>query len=335
MKIIKRCKRVFPLFVLAMFFGLTPTVPVAAEFEDGVPLDLIKALLSNAIPGGEVKLSAGILEGFPSFTLPDDFEVLGSLDQGYSQRVALRTSLDEQAAIAAIQDALGAVGWQVMEVFNPGSMQGGFVSSASPPLIPAQLCHDRFGSLRLGVNEGETGRLVSLTHSNVQSLGSFDQGSCAEQAARIQQSLMLMGRSGVSQYAPRLVLPRPEGLPGGSSPIPMIMGGGGGGSNRDWESRAVLTATLSITQVYEHFAMQMSEQGWTQDEKAESSQLQSGLWLRTVAGDGEILALLSVLALQENNYDLRLRLIARNSNDTPGSNVQFNGQVIQRDPRVF
>jgi hypothetical protein len=103
---------------------------------------------------------------------------------------------------------------------------------------------------------------------------------------------------------PRLVMPS-------SSEMTSAMGGygGGGGSMNEWEVRTVLSGDWELEKVFEHFADQIAEQGWQRDARVTGDAMASGSWTKTVDGDIELIASLTVLVTGDNNYDLRFRLL--------------------------
>jgi hypothetical protein len=71
---------------VAVFLALNALpLSAATEFEDSVPLDLVKVFLGN-LGIGEPLLYSDIMDDFPPFTLPAGFAVRGSIDQVYAQR---------------------------------------------------------------------------------------------------------------------------------------------------------------------------------------------------------------------------------------------------------
>lgn len=316
------------MFALSL---LSAALPAATEFDDSVPLDLVKIFLGN--PGfGEPNLYVDILDGFPPFAVPAGFEVLGSADLVFSQRVVLRTALDEAEARAALQAAFVTAGWQEMDVSGfVMQQQTGFISPVPPnfPRQQFQLCHNQYGNLQVGIGTGSAGRLVNLTRG-VQPQGNFNQPTCEEQMQMMQGTFQgRIGRQqGVAQYVPRLELPSQA-----ANAVPRaygFFGGGGGGSGNDYETRGSLQSDRSINEIHAHFADQIAAQDWVQDTQAVGEVLAIGSWTRTVEGDQELIGVLSVIETGADFYDLRFRVLARSDEGMP--NLGIRGQVIQRDP---
>lgn len=125
-------KRLVACIAPMMLALVAMPLTAATEFENSIPIELARLFLGNPGTGGAT-IYQDIMDEFPPFTVPDAFEVMGSLDQMYLQRVVLRTDLDAEAAKTAITGTFTAAGWQVMDFnnFRPGQ-QGGFVSATQP-----------------------------------------------------------------------------------------------------------------------------------------------------------------------------------------------------------
>lgn len=286
-------------------------LPAATEFEDSVPVELAKLFLGN--PGiGEATLYRDVMDDFPPFTVPAAFEVLGSLDQVYLQRVILRTDLDADAATAALTAAFTANGWQLIDLANFGAGQrGGFVSAAQPQL-PVQICHDDYGMLQVQVSTSADGKFVNLNRSRAGMMGGSGNVDASMSPCDPARFGMMgpMGpgaRGGVIAHMPTLVVPEAGDA---LRSMPSIRGGGGGSPN-DWESSTPLASELSLQQLYEHFAPQLIAQGWALDSVGTGSFLATGSFTKTVEGDMELIGILNVLELAENSFDLKFRLVSK------------------------
>ena len=66
----------------------------ATEFEDSIPVDVVKALFS-ASATAQIEIYSDVMDDFPAFQLPTDFSVIGSVNQNGSLRVTLETQADE------------------------------------------------------------------------------------------------------------------------------------------------------------------------------------------------------------------------------------------------
>lgn len=286
---------------LCALAGAVLAVPAVAEteIEDSLPIDLARLFVGSAF--GEARFYSDILDDFPDFTVPEDFEVRGSLDQGYSQRVVLRTSLQQEAAEEAITAAFAENGWRPLDLPEAGpGPQVGFVSDQMPTR-PLQLCHDALGTIGVSLSAAGEGRLVSLSRSIVQPVPQ----TCEEQEAR--RGFFRPG-AGLAEYMPRLVMPEQED--GRDRPF---MGGGGGGSSNDWESRASIAIDWSADRLFHHFSSQVIEQDWTLDAESIGGLLSTGTWTKSPEDGVELIGILSVLELTDDNYEMRFRVLRTNA----------------------
>ncbi|MES2624742.1 MAG: hypothetical protein V4628_05660, partial [Pseudomonadota bacterium] len=96
------------------------------EFVDSVPLDVVKQFIGSPMRT-ESALYSDIMDAFPPFAVPANFDVLASADQGFVQRVILSTTLDEEAARAALTNAFVAEGWVEVPIYGMPMRQTGFV----------------------------------------------------------------------------------------------------------------------------------------------------------------------------------------------------------------
>jgi len=138
--------------VLALLSLLASPLYAADEFQHKVPLEFVKALLSNNTPF-DVRLYAGIPSHFPAIKLPDSVVLLGSADMGHSQQVLLRVEgngIDQRSQlISSLQDQ-----GYILLTEVPAAAQGGAGGMPVSPVLagaPMQLCHDEHGVLSLRI----------------------------------------------------------------------------------------------------------------------------------------------------------------------------------------
>lgn len=304
-------------------FLLSSALPAATEFEDSVPLDLVKILVGNSRVMGEPLLYADIMDDFPPLELPEDFTVLGSLDRGYNQTVVLSTTLDELAASTALESVFVAAGWQEISQFNPGMQQENGFISPNPTVEFLQYCHDQYGNVGVTTTVSGAVRQVSLSHTDQRALGNME-SSCEDQIAQM-QGRFRPRQAAIAQYMPRLELP-PRPANSVSIGVGLFTGGSGGsGSGNDFETRSQLASDLDLAGVFAHFAVQVVAQGWDADAESVGEAFATGSWTRTV-GDQEIIGVLSVVELGENSYDLRFRVLGRAEAGSPALGI--GGQRI-------
>ncbi len=296
---------------LLTFLALTAQPALAATaFDDEVPTEVVNQVL-GAMFGGQAHLYSDLPEGFPPFALPEDMTVLAGVDQGWSQRVILKSPFDYQAAIALAYRALMDAGWQLVPRPGTQMQQAGFINPQQPS-PQTQLCHNEHGFMDVSIQSDVAATYVNLVR-NVPQPG-MPVPSCEPETAaanalippEVQQRMQqqMQQQMQLQEFMPRLVLPRVTEM---TSP----MGGYGGGpsSQNDWEVRATLSGTWSLEQVFRHFADQIADQGWERDARVTGDAMASGSWTKTVESDIELVGSLVVLSTGDESYDLRFRLI--------------------------
>jgi hypothetical protein len=304
----KRLNVVSPLLVLAL--AAQPAL-AETEFGDSVPREVVNQFISDQIGGGAGKLYSDILDAFPPFTVPDAFTVLASADQGYVRRVVLKTSLDAEAAKAAVVEAFIAEDWQQMPVFGGAAPQTGFVSATPSQTQPTSLCKDGLGNVSINVTGDAAPRYLSVSHSSFGAMRGGQQMTCAEQIQMYSQGPGgLRGRQGpqLGEYMPRLVMPE------ANTPAPQrsVLGMSSGGSSNDWETDAMLASDQSIDELLEHFTSQVDAQGWAGDSEVAGANVATASWTKTI-DDMELLGLLTILELADDNWEMKFRIVRKNT----------------------
>lgn len=302
----KVLNKVVPAMILPL---VSPALVADTEFGDTVPREVVMQFVGGnplAAPG---RLYSDILADFPDFEVPDGFSVLASADQGYSQRVILRTELDEMEASAAVGDALTDAGWSLVPEFGqPGPPQTGFIGVNSMPRYQ-QFCHDDLGNITVSVVQGAAPRYVNLNRATQVNMG--NQPTCAQRLDPGYQQFGPpgFGRQGLSQYVPRLVMPMASATAANQPRLDAVSfaSGGGGGSN-DYESRGSLQSDMGIDDIAQYFIEQIEQQGWAPDSKVTGSVVASGSWTKTI-DDMDLVGTLLIVQQAENTWDLRFRVL--------------------------
>lgn len=276
----------------------------AEEFQEVIPIEVAEALFSFGA-SGNLRVYADIVDEFPNFSLPAQFEVLGSsVRAGAMMTLALRTPLDEDSARTALIESFANEDWIEMPEFGPPRAEYGFVSANQPaPPSYKQLCHDDFGQMTMAYSEGEAANVLTLNTGNA--FGG-DYRSCAE---RIQQIETSMARSsqrgmGISQYMPLLIVP--EDARQGRMPFINVSGSSSSGNSAETDTSFMLEWELDA--LYEHLADQIVEQGWTLDAESLGSVTASGNWTRQLEEGANLVLRLDVVSQQEDRFDLTLRV---------------------------
>ena len=324
-------KRLPVLISLLILSATSHPASADTEFVDSVPLEVVKQFVGNPFRG-EGTLYSDILDAFPPFTVPADFKVLASADQGYLQRVILSSTLDEEAASAALTAAFVAEGWMQVPNYGMPTQQTGFVSAEQPALQFQQLCHDDHGTVTVTVNAGTGTRYININRNIGPPGMALMQPGCAEMVGQATQNSTAMGFRGgniVAPYAPKLLMPQSNTTP---TPSMGFFGGGGGGSQNDWESRGTLALDWSINEIYAHFAEQIAEQGWATDSEATGAMVATGNWTKYI-DDMDLVGTLSILKLADNVWELHFRLVRQGGAQRGAANggVFIESTSIVRD----
>ncbi|MDT8364685.1 MAG: hypothetical protein RQ714_08605 [Nitrosomonas sp.] len=304
------------LLLIAMFM-LASSAQAATEFEDTIPLDLAKIFL-NLGNAPAVGIYSDIMEDFPRFDIPEDFSILGSLDQGVVQRVVLATSNTLEEANSLLLESLAMEGWRELPLPNrvAAPQPRGFVPAGGqqPNAIPLDLCHDDFGNMTLTFNAGDDGNIVSLIHTNNRMYrGRY---TCAQQEQQRSQSFGMRGNmtGRVSEHIPTLKIPEESGGPGPGAGTPrMAFVSSAVNSLNDVETRSDLTIDWAIGTLYDFFAEQLEEQGWLQDSAWTGSITAGGNWTKSPEEDLNLIAILGIVETAEDAFEMKLRVLSRSN----------------------
>ena len=271
------------------------------EFEDSIPIAVAEALFDIGL-GGQFAAYSDIMDDFPEFQLPSEFDVMGSVVQNSQMRVALTTELEESAATEALKESFLDSGWVEMPQFQRFPSTRGFVSAVETrTFYGSQICHDEHGQLSIGFRQRDEGNVVSLRSSY-----GFARNwrNCDELIAQQEQSMAMMrGRSsGLGELMPRLEVP--EEARQGSRPALML--GGMSSSSDSAETDARIELEWELERVYQHFAEQILEQGWTLDTESIGSLTATGTWTQTVEQNVNVIARLDVVSAGDGDFDLTM-----------------------------
>jgi hypothetical protein len=297
---------------LSLLLALLPLASQAAtEFTDNVvPLELVREFnpgnyyssLPDDFPVRDLQLGLGL-------------RVIGSIVRGQSsQDVLLRTTSSADTAKSSLIDQLASSGWLLVSENTQYST----------------LCHDEHGSIRLRTADFAPGdNRVYASLSRTPQGYPFAQ-TCAQMQATANDPL---GRYGpLYDLMPVLEVPETATTPdlsaGGISAFGIFRSGGfgisGNGSFEFDRSGNVAVPDFSAALLYEHFAVQMREQGWTEDSGATGTRSASATWFREVAApEGlpnagetiELIGKLQLLDLQEDTY--RVDFVLQSISSTP------------------
>jgi hypothetical protein len=233
----------------------------ATTFPDGmIPVELAQEFSTY----GEIYSS--LPDNFPlaNLKLDVDLQVIGSvLPSDFSSQVLLRSNSSADAIAMDLAPALLDSGWMVMN------------SSTTPGSRFATLCHAQLGDLGLIARdrpEGGSRLSVRLTHRET---------DCDAEKARLEQSSAL--RELLNARFPRLTLPSGAGIPG----LDLTEPGPATISSLYFIQRSgiAIAPNGDAAELYEHFAAQLREQGWSEDSGGSGALTASGFWQGRAAID--------------------------------------------------
>ncbi len=273
------------------------------EFEDPIPADLVKIFMTDLL-SGDVYLYSDIPEGFPVFTIPDNYEVLGGFKNEYQSMVILRTELDQSLAAEAIIDSLISNGWLEIGAPQMGPLQGlGFVG-AEIINFPTRLCHDDFGNMSVPI-EIYNGEVVVKAALNV-NLGGVVL-TCSEQLEMSTNPMTMRQRSGAIEYLPRLETPENSNNRGR---LP-FMAGSASGRNGEAQADITIRVNWSIDQIYSHLSTQLIDQDWILDTQSTGEFTNASGWTKAVADDVDLTGFLNISKMDNSEYHLSFSLRTR------------------------
>ena len=277
----------------------------ATEFEGFIPLEVAEVLFDLA-NNGQFAVYSDIMDDFPKFQVPAGFSVVGSVYHSGRLRVGLETQASADDASEAISSSFADEGWQSMPSPFDRRPQTGFVSSSAAVISRAlQICHDELGRVSISYSEREVGKFIVL--DDYSALGG-NRGNCAQQADQLTRSLALMGASpGIRQYMPRMEVPENQRQRSGAA---WILGGGSSSSNTEAETDTNLAIDWPLSQVYEHIADQVVEQGWQVDTETIGNVSANGVWTRSPTQGVNLIGTLTVLESSDSNFQLKFRLVS-------------------------
>lgn len=283
------------------------------EFQEGVPLELVKALIGPS-PYGETKVYSDIMNSFPDIGISDKFSVLGSIDRGYALSVILTTELSSNDTKAFFTETLEDAGFEVFEVPGSRDPDNGFVAPNAPTFdFGNRFCHDSLGFISFTQKEQDDLNIVSLSLNRPR-----DRRSCVaqfeEQAQGMARRNGFLG--GVRQYLPKMILPESE-------PRLMTPFGGMGisSSNNELEARAVVNVDWEIEQLYSHFKTQVEDQAWELDSENIGNSTAFGSWVLNPEAGVSLIGTLSIINSGDESFELKFQLTQTGSRTNRGSGV--------------
>lgn len=287
--------------VITASFSATPLV-ADTEFEDNIPIELARALLSGVGNATDVKIYSDIPDSFPEFDLPDGVTLAGSVDQSPNQQVLLRSDGDGTDQQAALIESLQDRGYLLIAPPATAMQQTGFISpSAVMPSIPAQLCHDSQGLVYIRLQPQSDHTFINIT---MRSYASQVASTCAEQAAQrggaARSPAFFSSSAGfrsLQNSMPRLALPEDAATTHAQYRSAFVSA-----SPDHAESKTDFTIDWSLADVQTFFAEQITEQGWTLDSDSAGDRVALGAWTRE-DNNRLLLGTLQLVSKDDDRYE--------------------------------
>lgn len=279
--------------LLGAFLSLTA---LGQDLLQCVNPDVIKGVLFAGRPESQTLITATLPAALAGYEAPSGFELVGTAvrGDGASTTVAFRTSLDREAAHAALVASFEAEGWAIeAPMIIPARV---FVLDSEP--VSGTICRD--GERRyLNVEDINDRRYASIALSDQPPTRACN----AEDPRRRSIGLGMM--SLLTGEAPTLELPEGTTAADGSGRINT----GGGGSGDTYATESQIRSPLSPSSFVERLASQMSAQGWTADARWSGTLSNGGRWIRT-SDDGIMYwSTLEVVDIGDGIYDLSFRIM--------------------------
>jgi hypothetical protein len=272
-------------FFLIIFLVAMPVS--AAELEDSIPVDLARALFDIPFTG-QMRFYTDIPEGFPPFTVPANFTILGGMVMPNYLRVGIKGSVSMREGMSTFSTSLERDGYLIFPEFLKS--ERGFVLGETHPL-PLTACHDSKGKIRVRAISRDQDVFFSLTGG---AAALNEPGTtCAELILDRQKFVddqLFRESQGIRRDLPKLSIPIEKDLSlRGYQP-----GMRYSGSNTGYETTSQIPSSLSTSELYTHFSNQLVSQQWSQDQGINSEGFVHGEWVKTIEDDQLIFGLLKV-----------------------------------------
>ena len=284
-----------PLFAVLFL----PSALADTEFEDSVPLELVKALIGNT-PYGESRIFSDLSSEFPRVDIPDALELMGSIERGFGVAAVFSTELSASATESALHDAFIQSEYMEFEVLAMEGLQNGFVSPlGNRPIRYSRYCHDSFGFLSHTYSPKDQKGIVTVSANFAN-----DNRSCADQLAEQQQAMERRSPNGLSHYLPTMELPVTEA----PRSRPFLGSGGWSGSSNSIETDASVRIDWSIEEVFSHFTRQIEAQQWSSDSQNIGASSAIGIWVRSPEVGVDLIGTLTILKAGDESFELKFQL---------------------------
>lgn len=270
-------------FLITFFVAMQAS---AAELEDSIPVDLAKALFNIPVTG-QMRFYTDIPEGFPPFTVPASFVVLGGMEMPNYLRVGIKGSASMRDGMSTFRSSLERDGYILFP--QPPRNQRGFVFSEFHPL-PISVCDDYKGSISVRAISRDQDVFFSVTGGPA-----LDESGTTCTELILDQQKFVDGQvfrdtQGIRRDLPKLSIPIEKDLSlKGYQP-----GMRSSGSNTGLNITSQIPTTLNTAELYKHFSDQLVAQQWTQSQDISNDGFAQGQWVKTIENDQLIFGFLKV-----------------------------------------
>ncbi len=273
------------------------TVKVAAT---QVPIDIVEALMSRY---SKPNLKLGIANTkFPALDLGNHVILYGSAtEDSFGRKSATNfytSKLNEEALEEKIKKLLVLHGWRIPESIV-GSMQAGFKLKRQQnhyrSLLP--YCHKELGTITMSVVTIKAGSFAKLSHT--------PHSTRSMRCGRHHQSNGAYAISVPAQLPmPELELPE-QHLSNELESMQQFGISGGSSSSTRRTTATQFKSTMQISDIYQHFVPQLTQQGWSQDSSWSGSVTIGGHWM-AVKDDKQYLVGITIIRGTDNISSLQM-----------------------------
>lgn len=261
---------------------------------DCVDPDVVNSLLRQGQAERSLVTTSEIPRELTALQMPAGFSWIGAAHRvvgifnattNASQvTAAWRSNLSPESARSAAGNALAASGWQVRP--DMGLAIRGFFSPSQP--LPLTACREGVPvNVNVSAMDGVTYVLINIQRD-------INANSVCAQPMRNALPGMEMGSD-----LPRLAVPAGARVQSGNA---------GGGISGTASASIEFTLSESAGNVARHFAVQLAEQGWTNDANWSGSSTAGSSWSRRADAGALVHGLLSVTALDDRRFVAALRV---------------------------
>ncbi len=292
-------------FVLVLF--ASSLLNAQTQFEENIAPELVEIFLSSQF-NDEVQLYADIPVNFPPFTLPQEFEVLGTIQTERESHVFLRTELASDVASFTLSDALLTDGWLTLQEIatrnRPSPIP--FVGMITRNNQGGAFCLDNFGVLSAILKDNGQFTVIELQATDASQIPQQLSCEMLRRASEQNQRQEMANRQGTDiTPLPQLDIPGvpdPANAPGGF--ISASSSRGVTQASRGYK----FTVDWSIDQVHDFFEEQILEQGWTLETKGVGDTMALSGWKKVAEDNSELSMILNLDHSGGSQFSLGLNL---------------------------